>query len=165
MKLIEMPLTDLHAHPRNYNPHDAAQVETLAQSLGDFDQYKNLVAWTDPDDGELYLIAGHGLWMAAEARGDETVWVNDRSDLTREQAHALMIADNHTVNTDFDLEALGDLLNEFEEPLDLPGIDAGVLVGLLPFDPDSVEFPEYDESIADEVEYLECPECGYKWPK
>jgi hypothetical protein len=27
------------------------------------------------------------------------------------------------------------------------------------------EFKEYDESIADEVEYHECPECGHKWPK
>jgi len=26
-------------------------------------------------------------------------------------------------------------------------------------------WPEYDESIADEVEYLECPECGHKFPK
>ena len=130
MKLTEMPLAGLHAHPRNYNPHDDAQVETLAQSLSDFDQYKNLVAWTDPDDGRLYLIAGHGLWMAAKARGDETVWVNDRSDLTRKQAHALMIADNHTANTDFDLGALSDLLSEFEEPLDLPGVDAEVLAAL-----------------------------------
>jgi len=27
------------------------------------------------------------------------------------------------------------------------------------------EFKEFDESIADEVEMIECPECGYKWPK
>lgn len=30
---------------------------------------------------------------------------------------------------------------------------------------DLPEFKEYDESIADEVEYHECPECGHKWPK
>ena len=28
-----------------------------------------------------------------------------------------------------------------------------------------VEFKEYDESVADEVEYLECPECHHRWPK
>lgn len=27
------------------------------------------------------------------------------------------------------------------------------------------DFPEYDESIADTVEWNECPECGHKWPK
>ena len=31
--------------------------------------------------------------------------------------------------------------------------------------PPIVEFPEYDESVADEVEYIECPECGHRWPK
>ena len=28
-----------------------------------------------------------------------------------------------------------------------------------------VEFKEYDESVADDVEYIECPECGHRWPK
>jgi hypothetical protein len=28
-----------------------------------------------------------------------------------------------------------------------------------------VEFKEYDESVADEVEYITCPQCGHKWPK
>jgi len=27
------------------------------------------------------------------------------------------------------------------------------------------EFKEYDEDIADEVEFLTCPECGHKWAK
>jgi hypothetical protein len=27
------------------------------------------------------------------------------------------------------------------------------------------EWQEYDESIADEVEFHECPECGHEWPK
>jgi len=27
-----------------------------------------------------------------------------------------------------------------------------------------IEFKEYDESIADEVEYITCPRCGHKWP-
>lgn len=28
-----------------------------------------------------------------------------------------------------------------------------------------VEFQEFDESVAREVKYIECPSCGYKWPK
>ncbi len=28
-----------------------------------------------------------------------------------------------------------------------------------------VEFPEYDEGIADSVEYHDCPNCGHKFPK
>ena len=45
------------------------------------------------------------------------------------------------------------------------GFSAEELEPITPFDPDSIEFPEYDESVADEVEYIECPECGHKWPK
>jgi len=31
--------------------------------------------------------------------------------------------------------------------------------------PPNVDWKEYDESTADDVEYNECPECGHKWPK
>jgi len=27
------------------------------------------------------------------------------------------------------------------------------------------EFKEYDETTANDVEYIECPSCGHKWPK
>ena len=27
------------------------------------------------------------------------------------------------------------------------------------------DFPEYDESIADDVEFIECPSCGHRFPK
>jgi hypothetical protein len=30
---------------------------------------------------------------------------------------------------------------------------------------EALEFKEYDESVADEVEMLECPECGHRFPK
>jgi hypothetical protein len=29
---------------------------------------------------------------------------------------------------------------------------------------EAVEFPEYDESIADDVKYITCPKCGEVWP-
>jgi hypothetical protein len=31
--------------------------------------------------------------------------------------------------------------------------------------PPDVDFKEYDESAADDVEYITCPECGHRWPK
>lgn len=41
------------------------------------------------------------------------------------------------------------------------GFDADLLAGIkLPSD-----FREYDESIAGEVQYVECPQCGHKFPK
>ena len=28
-----------------------------------------------------------------------------------------------------------------------------------------IDFKEYDESVAEEVDYVECPNCGHKWPR
>jgi hypothetical protein len=40
--------------------------------------------------------------------------------------------------------------------------ELAVNAGIVPPD---VDWKEYDESAADDVEYIECPECGHKWPK
>jgi len=54
------------------------------------------------------------------------------------------------------------LANEFEfEDLLEWSFSEEELVGAF----SAVEFKEYDESIADTVEWNECPECGHKWPK
>jgi len=58
-----------------------------------------------------------------------------------------------------------DLLGGLDE---LPvSVDAETLAALsAAFDvPDAPEdFPEYDESVGDDVEWIECPECGHRWP-
>jgi len=64
----------------------------------------------------------------------------------------------NTGSWDFDV-----LANEFELP-DL------VEWGFEPFElginnEPAPEFKEYDESVADDVEFIECPNCGHKWPK
>jgi hypothetical protein len=33
------------------------------------------------------------------------------------------------------------------------------------FDPESVDFKEYDETTADDVQYCTCPKCGHEFPK
>jgi len=80
------------------------------------------------------------------------------------------IADNRLGDKSrFNYEVLARLFDEMEAPTQVPGVDdvflAEVLAAGTPFDPDSVEFKEYDESIVDEVEWIECPECGHRWPK
>jgi hypothetical protein len=40
--------------------------------------------------------------------------------------------------------------------------ELAVNAGIVPPD---IDWKEYDESAADDVEYIECPECGHKWPK
>ena len=77
---------------------------------------------------------------------------------TPEQCAKANIVANKAGGT-FDFEILASDF-EYDDLLGW-GFEEGELVG---WDTD-VEFKEYDESIADEVEYLTCPECGHKWPK
>ena len=167
LNLRVVNVDDLTPHPLNYNQHSESQVNELESSLEDFGQYKNIVAWTDPDSGELYILAGEGLWSGATQRGDTRIAVNDRSDLTRAEAMALMVSDNLTPSVDFDLERLRAIVDDTSFPREVPGLDERWLELVRGIsDPiGDVEFPEYDESIADSVEYIECPSCGEKWPK
>jgi hypothetical protein len=77
-----------------------------------------------------------------------------------------------------DKEILAQLLGTFEDPSDVAGFTqedydeliaevGGALDGLLGDEDnlDAVEFREYDETIADEVEMITCPHCEKKFPK
>ena len=102
-------------------------------------------------------------------QGDVLVVVQ-RTDLDLEsdpRARRLAYLDNRTTETDLvwdaaqiaaDLEAgldLGDLFREDEIAVLLENAADALLD----------DGKEYDESVADEVEYLTCPSCGHKWPK
>lgn len=65
---------------------------------------------------------------------------------------------------------------DFDPETILADINAGVDLGqfwrddelkaiIEQVDVSGVEFKEYDESVADEVEYITCPHCGEKFPK
>jgi hypothetical protein len=45
-----------------------------------------------------------------------------------------------------------------QDTLEFHGFDFGQPANL-------PEFKEYDESVENDVEYIECPNCGHKWPK
>jgi hypothetical protein len=88
MNLQAVALSSLRPHPSNYNVHDDAQIGELVNSLSRFGQYKNIVVWRG------FILAGHGLVEAARKRGDSTIVVEDRSDLSEPDAIALLAADN-----------------------------------------------------------------------
>lgn len=57
------------------------------------------------------------------------------------------------------------ILKDIENGIDLSGLfsedELGVVTQAIP----DIDFKEYDETIKDEVEYIECPHCGEKFPK
>lgn len=125
MKLQTVKITDLKFHPKNPNTHPEFQVKELQNSLDQFDQVKNIVVW------QGLVIAGNGLLEAAKLQNRETIEIQDVSDWPEEKALKFMIADNRIPQLAImDDDILSGLLTDFDEPLDIPGIDEDFLDGL-----------------------------------
>jgi hypothetical protein len=91
----------------------------------------------------------------------------DLSHLTEEQKRAYIIADNKlALNGGWNEEFLRVELTELKElgaNLQVTGLDAMELADIMLGK--DVEFKEYDESAADDVQLLTCPKCGHSFPK
>lgn len=125
MELITINIDDYKPYPTNPNSHPDAQLVELGRSLEEFDQVKNVVVW------QGHYIAGHGLVEAARRLGMAHLAAVDVSHWDRKRAEAFMVADNRLPELavmNFDI--LGDLLKSFDDPLEIPGIDADFLAGL-----------------------------------
>lgn len=109
---VLMAVDSLRRHPRNPVFHPQAQIDAIAKSLKRLKQYKNIVVWQNPEDGLLYILAGHAVWEAAQALGWKEIWVEDRSDLDESGALALLAADNELARQAIaDQEALSQIVS------------------------------------------------------
>lgn len=118
---------------------------------------KTLEAWVDIG-GEIEVVRTDGKRLVVVQREDL-----DLSDDTG-TARKLAYYDNRAgeVGLEWDTEQL---LADLSAGVDLSGMfTTEELDNLLQTIPD-VEFKEYDESTADDVEMCECPNCGHKFPK
>lgn len=97
----------------------------LGKSLDRFAQYKNVVVWNG------FYLAGHGLVESARRKGQTTLDAEDMSYLSEDDAIALMIADNRLPQLAvMDNGALSELLEVFDDPLEIPGVDVDLLKDL-----------------------------------
>lgn len=151
-------LVEWDKNPRQLSDHDKEHIEISLDKFGLADPLViNL-------DGQL--IGGHQrkkIMLAMEQYGTNVeidVRVPDRQ-LTEAEAAELNIRLNkNTGEWNFDVLGAEFKLDDLKE-WGFSELELSTNI----FNPDNVEFPEYDESIADEVEYIECPDCGAKWPK
>lgn len=170
-------LATLKRWNRNYRQGD---VGAIIQSIARFGYNGALRVWQD----NVVIAGNHALMALLQMKasayqtprgiveyGDK--WLIpcvDVSHLNEIEVEAYAIADNRTQERGGnDAEQLAALLAgiaaEDEKLLLATGYDGddvdALLAGLSV--PDSWE--EYDESAADNVEYIECPECGHRWAK
>jgi hypothetical protein len=168
-------------HPRNPKSHNIGAIIESYRSHG-------YVASGVIDNRTGLFLAGHGRIAALNMMrkqgmdaprgirngGDDwlvPVQVGYESE-NDSAALAYLAADNKlTIDGGWDEPALAELLQEVhnsgEVALEATGFSGDELDELLrDIDPANyVQFPEYDESIEDEVKYCECPNCGHKFPK
>jgi ParB-like chromosome segregation protein Spo0J len=160
VKLVS--IDSLKAYGKNARTHSEAQIAQIMDSLREF-------GWTNPVliSSKSVLIAGHARLEAARRLGMKEIPCIILDGLTDAQRRAYVIADNKlALNAGWN----EDLLRE--EFLELKSMEFDM--DLLGFDPEEmaditlgrdVNQPEYDESAADDVEMITCPECGKSFPK
>ena len=156
----------LSANPQNYRHHPPAQIAEIKRNLRDLGQYKNVVIRPDGT-----ILAGHGVVQAAQELGWPQVAVHVFTG-SEAKARRLMVADNELWRmAEDDDAALASLLEEVSRDFgDLSGTgwDEEAFKGLLEktrFDPDEIEFREYDENIdTSGIRMATCPECGNEFP-
>ena len=162
LELKYLPIDALVPYARNPRTHSGDQVAQIAASIREF-------GFTNPIliDGKNGIIAGHGRFAAAKELRLKQVPCIDLSHLTEEQRRALVIADNKiALNGGWNDELLRLELTDLKElgaDLELTGFDAMELADIMLGK--DVEFKEYDESAADDVQLLTCPKCGHTFPK
>ena len=152
---------ELLPNPQNWRTHPQAQQDALKGILAEVGYASALLAREMPT-GQLQLIDGH---LRAETTPDAEVPVLVLDVSESEAKKLLATFDPLGAMAEANTAALDALLREVETSSQAVGDMLTALAEEHGVIPPKVEFPEYDESVADEVEYHECPECHHKWPK
>lgn len=170
VKVESVPIESVHPDPANVRRHPERNLDTIKASLARFGQQTPIVV-----DAKGIVRKGNGTLAAAKALGWGMIDVV-RTDLGGVEATAYAIADNRTAElAEWDgtglAETLRALQSEEDEGLfEAAGFNAQELDDICSKLGDGVlsgeaDGKEYDEDVADEVEYHECPNCSHRWPK
>jgi len=167
-----MPTTDtqldtLQPDPRNARHHTDENLALITDSLRDVGAARSIVI--DEDD---VVLAGNATVEAARAAGltsvqvvgadGDTLVAVRRRNLSPEQKQRLALFDNRAAElATWDRDVLRALAAE----TDLAGIFTDDDLASLLADAPDVTFPEYDESAAEEVAHVTCPQCGHTFPR
>jgi|AntDeeMinimDraft_5_1070356.scaffolds.fasta_scaffold06295_4 ParB-like chromosome segregation protein Spo0J len=167
MKLIDkvkiIDIDKIYPYINNPKEHPEEQINKIASSIKNYGFTVPIVV-----DEDNEIIAGHGRYEAARKLELEELPVIRRDDLNKAQVKGLRLSDNRVTESEWNYEQLA---VEFEElefddyDLELTGFNEEEINDITENYDIPEEEPEFDESIADEVEMIKCPECGHEFPK
>lgn len=151
----------LLANPRNFRRHPAHQQNALKGVLEQVGWVQDVIV----NQRTGFLVDGHLRVELAMRQGQAEIPVKYVDLSPDEEALVLATLDPIGALATADSEALAALLE------DVTTQDEAILSLLSDlfaehgFDLSSVQFKEYDESVADDVQYVDCPACGHRFPK
>ena len=154
----EMNLADLT--PADYNPRRISDdaMSGLRASIRQFGLVDPIILNTTTGN----VVGGHQRIKAAIAEGlKKGLVVRIEADSTEEKALNVAL-NNPKIQGEFDYLKLEPIMLELKEGLGdlvLEELKMNELISPIPQD-----LKEYDESIADDVKKIKCPECGYEFP-
>jgi ParB-like chromosome segregation protein Spo0J len=167
LQALAVPIDNLSPDPENANRGD---VPAIRRSLNAFGQRKPVVVKRIGQDKDGrptgIVIAGNHTYLAAVELGWTEVaalFVDDDAMTAR----AFALADNRTGElASWDEAQLAEHLRSLQgDQFDMTalGWTDAELARLFGDQADLTSFKEYDESIADAVKLIECPECGHEF--
>jgi len=152
------PADQFTANPLNYRKHPQRQRDAVNASLRELGWISTVVENVTTGN----VIDGHErIWQALQRNEDVPYLKVELSEA--EERLALAVFDPITNMAETDAETLDALLQEvntgeaaLQQLLAELAADASVI---------PPEFKEYDETVAEDVEMIECPHCGKSFPK
>ena len=153
----QIPLDSIQTHPENPNQGD---VGAITQSLKHHGQYRAIVV----SEATGNIVAGNHTYLAAKANGETRILAHLIPGLSLEDEKRIMVADNQYARLATSDDALlVELLTELagsQDGLIATGYDGDDLDTLIA-DLDTSQFlPVEDTPRLDELQQVECPECG-----
>jgi hypothetical protein len=165
-----MLIKDIKPNPNNPRRISLEVLEKLKDSIRRDPEFMTLRPIVVDDTG--MILGGNQRLKAITELGMADIpdaWVVRADHLTEEQRRRFILVDNSPVGMSGDWDAELLKLHWDLPELDLVGLGELVLEDGDPEPdddkPDDVEFPEYDETAADDIKICTCGECGHQHAK
>ena len=151
LKIEYLPIDELTPYERNARRHEAADVQTIANSITEFEMCDPIGIWGEKN----IIVEGHGRVLALKQLGRTQAPCIRLDHLTDEQRRAYALAHNKTAEmSSWDFENLAIEMSELETDLTLFGFEA---------EAKNINIDDFFEDAAPkekEPKKIQCPHCG-----
>lgn len=127
MEIIKKKTKELKENKKNIRKHPEEQINEYVKSLKMFGQIKPIII-----DENNVILAGNGLFIAAQKAGIKNVDCIVMNGLDEKQKIKIMLADNKIYELGRnDMSTFDNILRELDGEFDIPGYDPDILKELL----------------------------------